>query len=513
MENVKSLFSKEIWAKLETNKKLVSKGKEARYSIFVPGFDFAPNGEVVDLSRNLRITTIEQAEEYDKKYAKVLEILKEKYPNLSRVRRIFTASLKDAVRELSCGERANGQLNTCKILSGKNLSNAVVISNLNNAGRKDSILTVKGFLNTLKDYEGKEVLLPKAERPSKAIMREFRKNREGYYVPQITAKGLVVVPLEGSNNKAFDSWCSAFSSSDVTREMVIEYLKAPFGDKKVNVDFEKLADLSKATYRSIGQDNFVANLETMMDYVAKYYPLDFSQMKEDKVENAQLKKKMEEMYAVPAMLPEATAQTLVDEQRTRMTQDDALNVSEERAALVALIHQKIKKEKLLQGASKQTKESEKTQGATNMPELDMDELFGMLGVDAKNESEQKSEVQKEQTQVQAELQQPQVQNDAEQPIAVNIENGNVNFTLIINNYNEQSEKAEETIEQNPVQEVMPVEKPKKTREVWVEEWVPIASQTKDVYTGKPRQSLFKKLIRHKKTVEIEESEEVSMQNE
>lgn len=452
MENVKSLFTRNILTKLETNEKLMANGKAAKYVISVPEFEFSSKGEVLGINNIYSITTKKQAEAYDKKYAKVMDIIKEKYPDISIVRRIFTASLKEAISELS-GNWAD--TTSGKILRGKITSNARVFQNMYGT---DPVNTVAGFLNTLKTYDGKEVVLPKVKKTKASIMKQFSKNPVGYYIPEITAKGLVVKPLVGSGNTAFDVNCHAFNSNDVTKEQIIEYFKAPFGNAKVDVDFDRIVEFSQAAYSSIDTEEFLPKVKLLVDYITANYPLSFEKIKKDKIQenpvvrenipaqkpvNEQLKKKVDALFETPLMLPEATVQTLVDETRTRITNDDAKNMDEKRRMLISLIHQKVRNEKDRQEKENKTDKMprgvevvdfEESVYEDGMPEFDVDKLKEEL-----NQQNSQEEV-------------TPVQEEKEPETVVVAETGDKShITLIFNNnyffgtVPVQEEKAEESI--------------------------------------------------------------------
>lgn len=430
MENVKSLFTRNVWTKLATNERLMQNGKPAKYVVAVPNFEVKKNGEVLDAGDVILIKTSKEAYAYENRYKDVVDILKQRYPDISVVRRIFTASLKEAISELS-GNWAD--TTSGKILRGQSMSNARVFQNMYGT---DPVNTVAGFLNTLKTYEGKEVVLPKVKKTKLSVMKQFSKNPVGYYIPEITAKGLVVRPLVGSGNTAFDVNCSAFNSKDVSREQVVEYLKAPFGDAKVNVDFDRVVELSQMAYSSIGTDEFLPKVKFLVDYITANYPLSFEKIKKDKVsevkqvlpqektENTELKKKVDELFKTPLMLQEANAQTLVDETRTRMKTNDStmLKEEEERLKLIQLIHNNIEKKKAEDLSQKsfenmpenpEVVEFEEPIDAKGMPELDIDEI--RAGLETEKEDLNKSE-------------EPIISD-----FVVSEDKGSTHFTFIINN--------------------------------------------------------------------------------
>lgn len=472
MENVKSLFTRNVWMKLATNEKLMQSGKPAKYAIVVPNFEVKKNGEVVDAGEFV-IKTQKEAKAYENRYNGVMDVLKQSYSEISVVRRIFTASLKEAISELS-GNWAD--TTSGKILRGKSTSNARVFQNMYGT---DPVNTVAGFLNTLKTYDGKDVVLPKVKKTKAAVMKQFSKNPVGYYLPEITAKGLLVRPLVGSGNTAFDVNCSAFNSKDVSREQVVDYLKAPFGDSKVDVDFDRIVEFSQIAYSSIGTDEFLPKVKLLVDYITANYPLSFEKIKKDspanksakpqekaviaKPQNDELKKKVDELFKTPLMLPEANAQTLVGEARTRMTIDDAKTMDEQRRNLVSLIHQKVADEKLKQEEAKKDNalplgieivSIDKDEFSGGMPELDIEEYRK-----AKQEGET---AQPKAEDVVDEVVNEPVEEKREEVEVVKDEKDPTHYTVIFNNnyfFSQTINQAPEQNTQEPAPEELTQEEP------------------------------------------------------
>lgn len=473
MENAKSLFTRNVWMKLATNEKLIAMGKPAKYSVVAPIFVVKKNGEVLDFKTMISIKTPEEAYEYENSYRDVMDVLKQRYPEISVVRRIFTASLKEAISELS-GNWAD--TTSGKILRGNSISNARVFQNMYGT---DPVNTVAGFLNTLKTYEGKEVVLPKVKKTKLSVMKQFSKNPVGYYLPEITAKGLVVKPLVGSGNTAFDVNCSAFNSKDVSRQQVVEYLKAPFGDANVDVDFDRIVEFSQAAYSSIGTDEFLPKVKILVDYITGTYPLSFEKIKKDspapktvkpqekteiaKPQNDELKKKVDELFKTPLMLNAATEQTLVDEARTRVSIDDAKNLDEQRRNLISLIHQKVADEKLKQEENKkgsafpegiEVVSVEEEDFSGGMPELDIED-FRRTNNDEEM-PKQKAEEPTEETEnepVEEEREEVEVVKDEKDPTHYTvIFNNNYFFSQTINQAPEQNTQEPAPVKEEPVQE-------------------------------------------------------------
>lgn len=211
----------------------------------------------------VRIQTLADFEAYCKNHQIIVSFLMENYP------KVVADIYRNAMTELSA---PSSETNISKILSGQPVKSSFVYQA---AYAPSARSTISGFLNTFNasksGVKGTEVKLPKFKRTKKQFMKMFEKNMKGYFVPEINSEGLVVSKEGGKFSTNF----IALSEEDVTKEQLIEYFKAPFGDiaDKIGIDFEDIIDLSQQAYDKLGTPDMAEAVNYLVDTCAENYPL------------------------------------------------------------------------------------------------------------------------------------------------------------------------------------------------------------------------------------------------
>lgn len=213
----------------------------------------------------IRIQTLADFEAYCKNHQIIVSFLMENYP------KVVADIYRNAMTELS---DPSSETNISKILSGDKVKSNLIYQA---AYAPSARSTVRGFLNTFNasraGVKGTEVELPKFKRTKKQFMKMFEKNSKGYFVPEINSEGLVVSKDGGKFSTNF----IALSEEDVTKEQLIEYFKAPFGDiaNKMGIDFEDIVELSQQAYSKLGTPDMAEAVNYLVDTCAETYPLSF----------------------------------------------------------------------------------------------------------------------------------------------------------------------------------------------------------------------------------------------
>lgn len=247
----------------------------------------------------VRIQTLADFEAYCKNHEDIVDFLMQNYSEE------IAAIYRNAMTELS---DPKSETNISKILSGQPIkSNFVYQASYAPSARS----TVRGFLNTFNASKsgvlGVDVQLPRFKKTKKQIMKMFE-TEKGYFVPEINAEGLVVSKDGGKFNTNF----VAIPASEITEEQLLEYFKAPYGDKadEMGIDFKDLIDLSKKAYEQIGKSDMAKTVSNLVDTCAETYPLDFY-VKGKKVKNVGLLDNADEITN-EVLLDEITDESLVE---------------------------------------------------------------------------------------------------------------------------------------------------------------------------------------------------------
>ena len=165
-----------------------------------------------------------------------------------------------------------------RLLSGKEMSSGKFYAAGNIPQAKDAVY---GVLNTKARADlgvlGLDVELPKVKKTSSQVLKLLKSGVEGYYVPQIDKDGLVVT--KGSGMDHFDVNFVAVSSNDVTREQLLEYLKAPFAgktDASFDAYFDKIIEACKDAYATMAKnDDVFKKVRDIIHECMKEYPISF----------------------------------------------------------------------------------------------------------------------------------------------------------------------------------------------------------------------------------------------
>lgn len=245
-------------------KRRLERAKTSRVYYDLPAIDFDENGAFYEYE-SVRIQTLAEFEEYCKKHQVVAEFLMENYPK-------FVADIyRNAMTELSDYTQ---KTNASRILSGKPVSSNVIYQT---AFSPAANVILRSFINTFNykqaDLQGKTVELPKFKKTKKQILKMLQRGDEGYFIPEIDANGLVVSKDGGKYSTNF----IAVSCEDVTREQVLEYLKAPFGDRadELGIDFEAILEKSKKTFNRLYTADLGEETSMLVDRCGDVYPLSF----------------------------------------------------------------------------------------------------------------------------------------------------------------------------------------------------------------------------------------------
>lgn len=237
----------------------------------LPDFVENEDGTYTILDNPVTITSYEQFCEYSKKHEIMLKYLSENYPEIiSNVYKNALSELVDTRKSTLAG----------KYLGGKNVKSNDVMESGFATSSKNTIFGILRSVNAKKKgIDGKVVELPKIKRAKRQVMKNFAKNKEGYFIPEINNEGLVVNPSKDKSH--FDVNFVGFAATDVTLDQVIEYLKAPFGDKadESGVDFAKLAELCKNAYSAMGSPSMNKNVQNVINYCESVYPFSFAGVK------------------------------------------------------------------------------------------------------------------------------------------------------------------------------------------------------------------------------------------
>ena len=200
--------------------------------------------------------------------------MKENYPSV--IAKIY----KNALSELTDPENATI---AGKLLTGRNVKD---VDSFDAGLAPNGESTVYGIIRTAiakkSGLEGKSVELPVVKRPKRRVMSMFIKNKNGYFVPEIDANGLVVAPSRDRTH--FNIKFIGVKESDITKEQLLEYFKAPYGEKadESGVNFERLVELCKEAYKSMDDSNVVNNVQEIANFCASNLPMSFANIKDDR---------------------------------------------------------------------------------------------------------------------------------------------------------------------------------------------------------------------------------------
>lgn len=248
--------------------------KVRRPILVLPKVSLGENGEFVLGSGYAEISSYDQFCEYVDTQSVVIEYLKENYPSV--IAKIY----KNALSELTDPENATI---AGKLLTGRNVKD---VDSFDAGLAPNGESTVYGIIRTAiakkSGLEGKSVELPVVKRPKRRVMSMFIKNKNGYFVPEIDANGLVVAPSRDRTH--FNIKFIGVKESDITKEQLLEYFKAPYGEKadESGVDFERLVELCKEAYKSMDDSNVVNNVQEIANFCASNLPMSFANIKDDR---------------------------------------------------------------------------------------------------------------------------------------------------------------------------------------------------------------------------------------
>lgn len=249
--------------------------KVRRPVLVLPNVVFDAKGQFVIGKGYVEISDYEQFCKYISTQSAVIEYLKANYPSV--IAKIY----KNALSELTDPEKSTI---AGKLLTGKNVRD---IESFDAGLATNGESTVYGIIKTINTRQsgvkGKKVVLPVVKRPKSTVMSMFARDKKGYFVPEIDENGLVVIPSKDKSH--FNLKFIGVKESDVTKEQLIEFFKAPFGDKadESGVDFEKLVELCKNAYKSMEDSNSVHYVQEISDFCAASMPLSFANIKDDRI--------------------------------------------------------------------------------------------------------------------------------------------------------------------------------------------------------------------------------------
>ncbi len=169
-----------------------------------------------------------------------------------------------------------------KLLSGKKMTSGAFYGSGNIPQAKDAVY---GVLNTKMKADlgilGKDVVLPMVKKTKTQVLKLLKDGIDGYYIPQIDKDGLVVT--KGRGLEHFDVNFISVSSEDVTKDQLMEYFKAPFGDKadtpEAEAYIENILALCKEAYKTMAMgDDMYKGVRDIVHECMKKYSLSFATM-------------------------------------------------------------------------------------------------------------------------------------------------------------------------------------------------------------------------------------------
>lgn len=258
----------------------LQESKTGKFCIELPDFDVDKNGNLVPNSKLVKINTYEQFIDYKNRHEMVVNFIMENYPSvIATVYRNSLTSLSDKDHKTAIG----------KILSGQKIKNTSIYETAFSPDEECLYLFGLNNYNYVKGgFVGREAVLPsRVKRTRKQLMTLLEKDRNGFFVPEIDEKGLVVSVGKGRDH--FDVNFIAVHGDEITNEQLFDYLTAPFGDRvqESGIDFQSIAELCNKAYASIGTENMARDMQMLVDYCTANYPLSFSKVKADKKQEEQ----------------------------------------------------------------------------------------------------------------------------------------------------------------------------------------------------------------------------------
>lgn len=256
--------------------KLRSKFKNQKnFSISMPDF-YVEDGRLVPTDKFVKISSLEEFNEYAKRHEFIMKYLMENYPSaVAAVYRNAFSELADPKHKTIIG----------KILSNMKNSKSSLIEAAFPADPSSVYVSALNNLNYLnKGFVGNKPHLPIFKRTPREVLRKFEKNKNGFMLPEMDEHGLVARVSGGRNDRKFSLNLIAVNSKEITPEILFDYLTAPFGDRfeESGVDFDQVAKLCNKAYAAIGTSEMANAVSEVIDYCVAIYPLSFEQVPKDR---------------------------------------------------------------------------------------------------------------------------------------------------------------------------------------------------------------------------------------
>ncbi len=239
--------------------------KKLSFTIELPDVYLDESGNWVS-DRNVVISSYLEFCEYAKRHEEIISFLKNNYPE------VISTIWKNAFSEFSS---AKGSTIAGKLLSGQKISSKKIFASASSSDSKNAIHGILRRINHTKDgINGEKVTLPVMKKTKKEVMTMLENSPEGYYLPELSEDGLVVMPVDKTH---FAGNFFAVNASEVAEEQVREYLYAPIAKSKdVNKNnLDLIVKLSKEIYKKIGKPEMTSWVRMMIDTCADVYPLSF----------------------------------------------------------------------------------------------------------------------------------------------------------------------------------------------------------------------------------------------